>query len=247
MGRNGSGKTSLLWALTGIGIRTAGQWSVNGERLDGATRTRARGAVRLVPSTASDLLYLDTVQAECAQADQGAAAPPGTARTILDELTPGISGDSHPRDLSEGQRLSLVLAVQLTAGAPVLLLDEPTRGLDYGAKTALASTLKRLAAEGRAVGVATHDVEFAATVADHAVVMAAGEVIAEGRADEVLAGSAVFAPQIAKVLAPAPYLTLSQVAAALSQPSEQRPAPEPSRVDPHSIEEPAAGRSGGAL
>src|SRR5439155_340383 len=84
----------------------------------------------------------------------------------------------HPRDVSEGQRLALVLAVTLTAAPPVLLLDEPTRGLDYPAKAALAGTLHRLAAAGRAVLLATHDVEFVAGFASRVVVLAGGEVVA---------------------------------------------------------------------
>ena len=79
-------------------------------------------------------------------------APSATsARELLDRLAPGIPDDLHPRDLSEGQRLSLVLAVQLRATPQVVLLDEPTRGLDYPAKQALIRIVDGLAAEGRAV------------------------------------------------------------------------------------------------
>ena len=58
---------------------------------------------------------------------------------------PGIPDETHPRDLSEGQRLALALTVVLAAAPPIVLLDEPTRGLDYAAKRALAETLRRLA------------------------------------------------------------------------------------------------------
>src|SRR5690606_38251702 len=115
-----------------------------------------------VPQTASDLLYLDTVGAECHAADQESDQPVGSCRALLDLIAPGIDDATHPRDLSEGQRLSLVLAIQLTARPAVLLLDEPTRGLDYLAKAALVRILRRLADLGRAIVVATHDVEFAA-------------------------------------------------------------------------------------
>src|SRR5690606_32154404 len=99
----------------------------------------------------------------------------------------------HPRDLSEGQRLALVLAVQLAADPPVLLLDEPTRGLDYGAKRALAATLTRRARAGGAVLLSSHDVEFVAECADRVLVMADGEVVADGAPAGVLAGSPTFA------------------------------------------------------
>ena len=216
MGRNGSGKSSLLWALTGVGPRQAGSCRVDGAELTRMTSEGARSLVRLVPQTAADLLYLETVDAECAAAEGESDRPPGTCRDLLDRMVPGIPGDAHPRDLSEGQRLSLVLAVQLTADPPVLLLDEPTRGLDYPAKRALGDILLGLAGQRRAIVVSTHDVEFAAAIADRVVVMADGDVIADGPAVEVLASSPAFAPQVAKVLAPAGWLTVEHVTAGLA-------------------------------
>jgi energy-coupling factor transport system ATP-binding protein len=132
-------------------------------------------------------------------------------------LAPGIAGDMHPRDLSEGQRLSLVLAVQLTAAPAVVLLDEPTRGLDYRAKRALIEMIDVLAGEGRAVVVATHDVEFVAAAADRVVVMAAGDIVADGPTVDVVGASPAFAPQVAKIMAPLPYLTLDQVRDVLAE------------------------------
>ena len=214
LGRNGSGKSSLLWALTGVGPRLAGRWAVDGNDLTDASLTDIRGRLRLVPQTASDLLYLDSVGAECAAADRADGLTPGSARRLLDRLAPGIADTAAPRDLSEGQRLCLVLALQLAADPPVLLLDEPTRGLDELAKARLGQVLGEVAARGRAIAVATHDVEFAATVADRVVVLAAGDLIASGRPSEILAGSVALAPQVAKVLAPQPWLTVAQVAAA---------------------------------
>jgi energy-coupling factor transport system ATP-binding protein len=170
-----------------------------------------------VPQTPSDLLYLDTVRAELAQADRESAAsssPP--ARDLLDRLAPGIGDAAHPRDLSEGQRLSLVLAIQLRAAPRVVLLDEPTRGLDYGAKHALRGIVQQLAAEQRSVVTATHDVEFAAAACDRVVVMGDGEVIADGPTPEIVVASPAFAPQVAKILAPLRYLTAAQVADALA-------------------------------
>ena len=221
MGRNGSGKSSLLWALHGSGPRSRGTVAVvtaDGTRVDPATespRTR-RGHVGLVPQSAPDLLYLDSVAAECRQADHESAARPGRTRATLERLAPGIPDDHHPRDLSEGQQLALVLAIQLAAAPGALLLDEPTRGLDYPGKAALAELLRDLASGGTALAVATHDVEFAATVADRVVVLAEGTVVADGPATDVLCDSPAFAPQVAKVLAPARVLRLDQVRTALT-------------------------------
>jgi energy-coupling factor transport system ATP-binding protein len=218
MGRNGSGKSSLLWALHGAGRRSSGSVSVAGRDPARLSRNTAPDAVALVPQQASDLLYRDSVAAECAAADQLAGATAGTTRSIIDRLSGigSIPDESHPRDLSEGQRLALALAVQLTSEPRVVLLDEPTRGLDYRAKARLRTLLTELAAAGHVIVVATHDVEFVAQSAHRVVVMAEGEVVTSAPTVEVLAASPVFAPQVAKILAPESWLTTEQVAAALS-------------------------------
>ena len=217
MGRNGSGKSSLLWAVQGGLKRAGGTVAVGPEARDpaGLPAAQVRALVGLVPQTAADLLYLETVDDECAAADSQAGASPGDCRRLLDRLAPGIAGDHHPRDLSEGQRLALVLAVVLSASPRLLLLDEPTRGLDYAAKEQLAAILRAQAEEGRGVVVSTHDVEFVAQVADSVVVLAEGEVISSGDIAKVLAESPAFAPQMAKVLGPG-WLTVADVAGALA-------------------------------
>ncbi len=223
MGRNGSGKSSLLWALQGSGPRQGGTVEVTtaGGGLDPSTLPagEARRLVGLVPQTPSDLLYLSTVAEECAQADRDAGQPPGTAAALLARLVPGIDPDAHPRDLSEGQRLALVLAVQLSVSPDVVLLDEPTRGLDYHAKERFGEVVREMAAQGRAVMVATHDVEFVASSADRVVVLADGEVVADGPTAEVTVSSPAFAPQVAKIMRPQPWLTVSEIAAALDGPA----------------------------
>lgn len=225
MGRNGSGKSSLLWALQGSGPRKSGSVEVApgdaAKPLDPRklSAAEARRLVGLVPQTPTDLLYLETVEQELDQADteSGVKATDAVpARLILDRLAPGIPGATHPRDLSEGQKLALVLAIQLSAAPRVLLLDEPTRGLDYRAKTELIRIVDDLAAEGRAVVISTHDVEFVARAADRVVVMAEGDIVADGATREVIVASPVFAPQTAKVLAPLPFLTVDQVSAVLA-------------------------------
>ncbi|MEV6440899.1 ATP-binding cassette domain-containing protein [Amycolatopsis sp. NPDC051716] len=216
MGRNGSGKSSLLWAVQGSGPRSAGKVDVGGADPAALKPRVARQRVGLVPQTPADLLYLDSVDAECAQADTESEVPAGTARALLDRLAPGIAGEAHPGDLSEGQRLALVLAIQLASAPPLVLLDEPTRGLDYHAKRRFASALRELASQGHALVLATHDVEFVATAADRVVVMAEGEVVADGPTKEVIVASPAFAPQVAKILAPQQWLTVDEVAEALA-------------------------------
>ena len=216
MGRNGSGKSSLLWALQGSGPRQRGTVDVGGRDPKALPASEARTLVGLVPQTPADLLYLGSVQAELQQADRESGPSSTTARELLDRLAPGIPDDLHPRDLSEGQRLSLVLAVQLRATPDVVLLDEPTRGLDYPAKQALTGIVDGLVAEGRTVVISTHDVEFVASAADRVVVLAEGEIVADGPTTDVIVASPAFAPQVAKILAPLPYLTVAQVEHALA-------------------------------
>jgi energy-coupling factor transport system ATP-binding protein len=216
MGRNGAGKSTLLGALVGMVKVSAGKVRVGG--VDPA-RTSPRELIRkvgLVPQEPRDLLCADTVGAECVAADQDAGAEAGTCRALLSELLPGIEDDVHPRDLSEGQRLTLALAIVLTAAPPLLLLDEPTRGLDYAAKARLVAVLRRLADAGHAVLMATHDVELAAELTDRVAILADGEIVADGPTPEIVMSSPSFAPQVAKILAPQEWLTVAQVREALA-------------------------------
>ncbi|MFB7913188.1 ABC transporter ATP-binding protein [Streptomyces sp. NPDC056061] len=215
MGRNGAGKSTLLGTLVGMIEPTAGTVLVGGRT---PHRTQPREMVRrvgLVPQEPRDLLYADTVAAECAAADADAGAEAGSCRALVSELLPDVPDDTHPRDLSEGQRLALALAVVLTARPPLLLLDEPTRGLDYAAKARLVGVLRALAADGHAIVLATHDVELAAELAHRVVILADGEIVADGETRQVVVSSPAFAPQTAKILAPQEWLTVPQVRDAL--------------------------------
>ncbi|MBQ0849381.1 energy-coupling factor ABC transporter ATP-binding protein [Streptomyces sp. BH-SS-21] len=216
MGRNGAGKSTLLSALVGLVPPSAGSVRVGGLQ---PHRTAPGDLIRhvgLVPQEPRDLLYADTVAGECAAADSDAGAGAGACRDLVSELLPGIADDTHPRDLSEGQRLTLALAVVLTARPPLILLDEPTRGLDYAAKSRLVTLLRALAAEGHAIVLATHDVELAAELSHRVVILADGEPVADGPTAEVVVASPSFAPQVTKVLSPQKWLTVSQVREALS-------------------------------
>lgn len=216
MGRNGAGKSTLLATLVGMVEPSSGSVTVGGRV---PHRTHPRELIRqvgLVPQEPRDLLYADTVAAECAAADTDAGATPGSCRALVDELLPHVPDTTHPRDLSEGQRLALALAIVLTGRPPLLLLDEPTRGLDYAAKARLVDILRALAAEGHAIVLATHDVELAAELARRVVILADGEIVADGPTPQVVVSSPAFAPQVAKILAPQEWLTVSQVRRAMT-------------------------------
>lgn len=218
MGRNGSGKSSLLWAVQGSGPRSGGSVSVASASGADSASLPPDEAIRhivLVPQRPSDLLYLDSVEAECREADRGAGVAPGTTSAVVERLSPGVDALAHPRDLSEGQRLAVVLALQLAGEPAVILLDEPTRGLDYSAKRRLSAVLSERAARGAAVLLSSHDVEFVARTAHRVVVLSEGEIITEGPADAVLTASATFAPQVSRIVRPLAFLTVDDVRDAL--------------------------------
>jgi len=216
MGRNGAGKSTLLKALVGMRRPSGGTVNVEGLHPADLRPEVLLRHVGMVPQVPADLLYASSVGRECTQADRDARVPSGTTVELLRRLSPGVPLDRHPRDLSEGQRLTLALAIVLAARPPLLLLDEPTRGLDYTAKHRLVEILRELADAGHAVLLATHDVELVAEVANRVLVIAEGELVADGPTADVVVSSPAFAPQVAKVLAPQGWLTPTDVAVALA-------------------------------
>lgn len=211
MGRNGSGKSTALGIIAGSLVPRSGKSTVSGVDpacLRGADLLRT---VAMVPQEPQLLLWAETVGAECDAADNDCDATPGTTDTILDKLLSGLPRRTHPGDLSEGSRLMLVLAIMLCAKPRVLLLDEPTRGLDYPAKERLADALRAKSESGVAVILATHDVELVAGLCTRVVLLADGEVVVDEPARRAVVGSPAFAPQVSKILAPLPFLTVAEV------------------------------------
>jgi energy-coupling factor transporter ATP-binding protein EcfA2 len=167
-GPNGAGKSSLLWAIQGAGSKQSGRVSV-----------ADNSPVTLVPQTAGDLLFLDSVEAELAESDRLNSAAPGATRSLLQSLVGEIDKRLHPHDLSAGQQLSLALAVQLVRGGSVLLLDEPTSALDYRAKNVLAKQLLMLRNASKGIIIASHDAEFLDAISDRVLTMHTGLLQAE--------------------------------------------------------------------
>jgi energy-coupling factor transport system ATP-binding protein len=107
--------------------------------------------------------------------------------------------DANPRDLSSGERQRVALAAVLVARPQLLVLDEPTRGIDYRLKKELGAFLKELAEEGLTVVVVTHDVEFAAEYAGRVIMMFDGMLVCDGPKSRVLGTSMFYAPQMARL------------------------------------------------
>ncbi len=199
LGRNGAGKTTLLRALAQLLTPSGGA-------------VRRDGTVAYVPQDPNTLLFAPTVRRELVETlrllgrrDEGAVDH------WLDALGLATVAERHPRSLSGGERQRVAVGAVAVGGAELLLLDEPTRGMDAPSHAALEHAIAQHAGRGGAVVLATHDVELAARVATRAVVLGDGDIVADGDAHDVLAGS-LFAPQVLRVLPP--FLTVEDVAAA---------------------------------
>ena len=216
MGRNGAGKSTLLHSIVGLHSPQAGQIRVDGIDPTTLKGSERRKSIGYVPQEPSDLLFASSVSEECALADRSNDLTPGSTASLLNRLVPDISAHAHPNDLSEGQRLALVLSIVLSGNPEVLVLDEPTRGLDYRAKNLFAIALREYSTQfNRPVLLATHDVELVAELADRVLFLAEGEIVADGTTLDVLLSSPAFAPQVAKVMSPKPWLTVADVVHAI--------------------------------
>ena len=198
MGRNGAGKSTLLRSAAGL--------------VEPATGRVAAERMALLTQNPSDFLVRERVGDEL-------PGPVGLAALRAVGMEHAI--DADPRDLSGGERQRLALAIALAGrldgdGVPGLVaLDEPTRGMDRDRKDDLQVLVERLAAQGAAVLIATHDVEFAAEFAQRVVLLGDGVVIADGPSAEILSGGWYFATEVARVLDVPGVVTPEQGAALL--------------------------------
>lgn len=219
MGRNGSGKSTLLKTLVGLVRPQRGHVTVMGRdaaKLDVATICRSIG---YLPQDPNSLLFADTVIEELwftlrnhgYEPESNPASLPLDPAALLAQLGIAELAGTYPRDLSVGERQRVALAAILAVKPQALLLDEPTRGLDYGAKAQLVDLLTGWRKAGMGIVLVTHDVELAAALADRVVLMSQGELIAQGAPGTVLGASPLFAPQIARLFPGTGWLTPQDV------------------------------------
>ena len=201
LGRNGSGKTTLLRCLAGlVGTAAGAVWR--------------GGRVAYVPQDPNALLLGPTVRADVATTPRLLGVRDrGGVDEWLEALHLSALAGRHPRQLSAGERQRVAVAAVAVGRPDVLLLDEPTRGMDAPSRTALEGAVRAVTAGGGAVVLATHDVELAARCATRVVVLGDGDVVADGPGRSVLAGS-LFAPQVLRVIPP--FLTVEEVARVLA-------------------------------
>ncbi|MGI8563669.1 MAG: ABC transporter ATP-binding protein [Candidatus Dormibacter sp.] len=162
-GPNGGGKTTLLRLLAGTLPPLSGAVS------------RTPGRVAFLPQNPAALLYRASIREELrATLDRAASAEP--PEQVLGELGLLAQAERDPRDLSSGQRQRAAIAAVLAGSPRLALLDEPTRGMDRSARTGLRRLVGRLAAEGSAVIIATHDSQLVGEVCDRVLLVQAGTV-----------------------------------------------------------------------
>jgi len=214
IGRNGGGKTTLLKLLIGLLRPQRGDVRVLGRNVAGLDPSQIAQHVGYVPQNPASLLFADTVADELRFTLRGHKLAVDEARITDLLIALGLSGlaDRYPRDLSIGQQQRVAIAALLVADPALVLLDEPTRGLDYESKAALVAYLRWLRTAGRAVVLVTHDVELVAEVADRVALLAAGEIAVDGPTRAVLSESLIFSSQIGK-LTNGRFLTVAETMA----------------------------------
>lgn len=224
LGRNGSGKTTLLKSLVGLNRPQRGDVRLFGDSIQGKHVADICRDVGYLPQDPNQLLFAETVREELeitlrnhgydpARTDELPIGPD----TLLARLGLSHKATAYPRDLSVGERQRAALAAILITRPRVLLLDEPTRGLDYAAKARLRRLLAEWRAEQMAIVIVTHDVELAAEIADRVVLMSQGEIIADGDPYTILGSSPLFASQVARLFPQTGWLTVEDALAGLGE------------------------------
>jgi len=214
LGLNGSGKTTLLKHFNGLLKSQRGGVTVDG--LDAAatpTEILAR-LVGYVAQNPSDFLHADTVEDELKFTLRNLGVD-GDAEATLKLLNLSHLKNSYPRDLSGGERVRVALASVLVADPKVIVLDEPTRGVDHSSKIKLMKFLRGLCAEGKCVIVASHDVDSIDAFADRVVILDGGKVKADGEAHRVLPKSKHFKTTLSQLLPDSGFLTMEELREAL--------------------------------
>jgi energy-coupling factor transporter ATP-binding protein EcfA2 len=215
IGPNGAGKSTLLRAMVGLTPLNTGSISVGGMDIDGRPVADICQQVGYLPQDPNALLFADTVLEELLITLRNHHLDPGvdglSPQALLEQL--GLAGmaERYPRDLSTGERQRVALGAVLVTRPGAILLDEPTRGLDYAAKHTLLDLMHSWRDVGMAILLVTHDVELAAQAADRVILLENGQVAADGSPVEVLSDSVIFAPQVARIFPGKGWLTVHDV------------------------------------
>lgn len=223
MGRNGSGKTTLLRSIMGLVRTSSGRIFWQGQDISRLATEERAGIMGYVPQDPRAVLFQPTVQEEVAWAlAQGGAKRQRDASettritAMLAQFGLEHLAGAHPRDLSAGEQQRTALATALVRDPAVLLLDEPTRGLDYLAKDQLIAILHALLAKEKVIILVTHDVELVAACAGRVVLLGEGEIVTTGPTRTILHESLLFSSQIGKLFPGRRWLTAREAISAIA-------------------------------
>ena len=203
MGKNASGKTTLVKLMNGIVKQRKGKIELFGKKINDYSLDELIQKVGIVFQDPNLHLFNDTVQEEVAFVLRNL----GMEKELIDKKVEEILKrfkiyqyrKSYPHDLSGGERQRVALASVLVSEPEILILDEPTRGMDYYLKKELISYLREKA---KTVIMVTHDVETAAEFADRVVLLSEGNIISDGNKRDVLSKALLFSPQINRLVQP---------------------------------------------
>lgn len=200
LGENAAGKSTLLKQMVGLLKPGRGSVTVMGKDTGKFSVSRLVREIGYLSQNPNDYLFCDTVEEELQFTLYNLKLKnDGVINFVLNKL--GIYGlrQINPRDLSAGERQRVALASVLVARPGILVLDEPTRGIDCRLKNDLGGLLSELVSDGTTVIVVTHDVEFATEYAQRAVMMFNGKIVSDGPKHEVLGSSMFYSPQMTRL------------------------------------------------
>jgi energy-coupling factor transporter ATP-binding protein EcfA2 len=204
MGRNASGKTTLVKHINGLLKPTKGKVIVNGIDTRRATIAQLSKKVGFIFQNPNDHIFADTVEEEIAFILKNLGFDSGEIAARIDEMLEMFAlkefRKQYPRSLSGGERQRVAMASVLVARPQVLILDEPTRGMDYRLKNELMRFLNGYREKGNTVVLVTHDVETVAEHADRVVLLSEGGVVVDGNKRDVLSRALFFSPQINRLV-----------------------------------------------
>ncbi len=200
MGENAAGKTTLLKNIRGLLHPSRGKIRIKGSEVKTMTVAALAGTVGYLAQNPNDYLFQPTVREEIEFTLHNLKLDKDSkVEMLLEKLALTRYAETNPRDLSTGERQRVALASILAADPLLIILDEPTRGLDYEMKALLGKLLGDLQKEGHALLVVTHDVEFAAEYASEILFMSRGQVLARDNKNVMLSRSIFYSSQIGKL------------------------------------------------
>lgn len=191
LGGNGSGKTTALSAAAGLLRPYSGSIKVFGKKLkDYKNRSLYRECLAMLPQDVQTVFLRNTVREELLECGAELSELPYDISHLLDK---------HPYDLSGGEQQLTALAKVLAAKPRLLLLDEPTKGLDAAAKLGIIKVLGSLQEKGVTVVTVTHDVEFAALCADRCAMFFGGRIVSEGTPHEFFSRNSFYTTAVSRM------------------------------------------------